>query len=111
MKRHHVSYKAADAFLSVNTRFMQASEVDKVFKEYQSLLKDVTVKHHLEPGRIYTAAIVNWLAPCAIKSNIMELQANLIFNACLLSWPCHSAHIDAPILLQKRVNFFSPRGW
>ena len=78
LKRHKMCCSAADEFIRSNTCVINSGEVNQIFKAYQQLQKSIAVKHHIDQKDVVTIAIVNWVAPCSINSQALDLQANLI---------------------------------
>ena len=73
-----MSALAAEEFLKATCSMLNSGDVDKIFTEYSSVVKGIMSKHHIEAKDVITIAFVNWVAPCMIKSEALELQANLI---------------------------------
>ena len=64
------------------------SEFDRVFKEYAQLQRDIAAKHHIDAKDIVSIVVVNWVAPCTIKSEMLDLQANCIATVASLTDKC-----------------------
>ena len=78
LQRHTHSQRAAEDYMRNNCKLLHFSRPDAVWGDVSQYMREICSKHMLEASNVIIVAIVNWVAPCTLKSEDLELQANLI---------------------------------